>query len=110
MPSKIISYETLIIGLAMITMGSTLTALMRPQPSIWVSLKYWAAGIIAGVIVMLFAYSNNYSGMWWDIAKISVSTFVTTVYPLAEKLVKLYFEKKIKSTEEATNTITEVKK
>jgi hypothetical protein len=96
MPNKL-DYESLLIGLSMITMGSTLTALMRPQTSLLMSIKYWAAGIVAGILVMLIQYRNNYTGVWWDLAKISVSTFVTTVYPMAEKLVKFYFVKKLKN-------------
>lgn len=106
MPADKFNWESLLIALSMITLGSTLTALLKPQETLWQSIKKWLAGIIAGLLVKLLFYANDKSGFWFDMVMIALSTFITTIYPVLEAFAKAYAkkytDKKIKENENIT--------
>ena len=91
-----INWIPLITSLAMITMGSVLTALLKPQPSKASTIRNLLAGIIAGMIVATFCWNNDIKSKWADMAQIVAATFITHIYPVLEKWVKKYVEHKAK--------------
>lgn len=91
-----INYLPLITSIAMIAMGSALTALLKPQPSIGATIRNLLAGIVAGMIIAVFCWNNEIKSKWADMAQIMAATFITHIYPVLEKWVSKYVHNKVK--------------
>lgn len=82
-------------AIVIILLSATVTALLRKANSFIETLKNWAAGICAGLLMYLWMNTTNVETAKKFLIVIVVSAFISSIYPKAEKLTNKWFDKKI---------------
>lgn len=82
--------------IALIFFAASLTALQSWDSSknIWYVGRKWLAGILAGGITLIICDMSGISQSITTILCVIASSFISSIYPIIEKYVKLLTEKK----------------
>jgi hypothetical protein len=88
--------QTVIPEILVALLAASITALMSPDKPLMTRIRTFIAGVLFGVLLSLILRSSTLSPMWKDVFISGGAAFISTLWPILEKVFRHYTIKKTK--------------